>query len=424
MEHYNQSIKTGRINRRPILLILSLCLAIILLAAYATYNRSLEAQASTKIPPQDEPNLLYGKGILQQLEKQAHAFTLESELKEHPLISEPKDTSYEQAYTDYVQQYDQPTDNIPQITVTPPTEPITPPDPFIQAQEELRQQRYSVLVQALRTSTTIQANSIGKDKLKTNEQIANQTQDQPSSHSIISNLNMEPKLNQNPNKGTYFNQQNTLLVYDKLRNDQYQLNSTLENITNPFVLRQGTIIPCTLLSGINSDLPGQVIAQVTQNVYDSPSGQYLMIPQGTKVIGQYASHVAMGQERVMLGFNRLIFPNGQALDLGAMPGMGDNGYAGLDAHVNNHFWRLFSNSILLGGITASIAISVDQNRNNQDEMSVSGALSEGLGQSVGNMITRVIEQNMAISPTLQVQPGFTFNVSLIKDVTLPHAYQA
>lgn len=102
--------------------------------------------------------------------------------------------------------------------------------------------------------------------------------------------------------------------------DSWNLDSQVEGPASPYMIRAGFVIPATMISGINSDLPGQVMAQVSQNVYDTATGKYLLIPQGTRLIGAYSSDVAFGQERVLMAWQRLIFPDGKALDIRAMPG--------------------------------------------------------------------------------------------------------
>lgn len=223
---------------------------------------------------------------------------------------------------------------------------------------------------------------------------------------------------------TGISSQQTLRAYQGLANPDTTLSTYVEPVLSPFLLRQGVVIPCVLLTGINSDLPGFIQAQVTQDVYDSPLGQYLLIPQGSKIVGQYAASPKLGQNRLMLAFNRIIFPDGKAMSLGAMPGSSLDGYSGFDAEVDTHFWQLMGNAILLGGITAGISISVDEPRDDNGNLTFNGALSQGLGQSIGRVLTQVIERNLVVSPTLKVQPGLEFNVTLIQDIYFNGPYQA
>src|SRR3546814_10302083 len=107
---------------------------------------------------------------------------------------------------------------------------------------------------------------------------------------------------------------------------------------SPYVLQAGAVIPAALITGIRSDLPGQITAQVTQPVYDSPTGRFLLVPQGTRLIGQYDSGVAFGQRRVLLVWNRLILPNGRSIVLERQPGADAQGFAGLEDGVDYHWW--------------------------------------------------------------------------------------
>lgn len=214
----------------------------------------------------------------------------------------------------------------------------------------------------------------------------------------------------------------TLSSYQELANNDTLLDTKMETVLSPFLLRQGVVIPCVLMTGINSDLPGLVQAQVTSNVYDTPYGDHILIPRGSKIVGQYGSSPALGQERLMMGFNRIIFPDGKAMNLGSMPGSALDGYAGFEADVNNHFFKLITNSILLGGVTAAINLSVDDKYDENGNLTVNSALAQGLGQSLGRTITAMIENNMNLSPTLQVEPGYNFNVTLIKDIYFDGPY--
>ena len=111
--------------------------------------------------------------------------------------------------------------------------------------------------------------------------------------------------------------------------DRWRLDSAPEAPRTPYELRAGFVVPATLISGVNSELPGQIIAQVAQPVFDTPTGKYLLIPQGTRLVGSYSSEVAYGQSRIFIAWQRIVFPDGKAMDIGAMPGADSAGYAGL-----------------------------------------------------------------------------------------------
>jgi type IV secretory pathway VirB10-like protein len=204
--------------------------------------------------------------------------------------------------------------------------------------------------------------------------------------------------------------------------DRWQLNALMENPRSPFEVRAGFVMPAIMISGINSDLAGQITAQVAQNVYDTPTGNYLLIPQGSRLVGTYSSQVNYGQARVLVAWQRIIFPDGRALDVGAMPGADQAGYSGFTDQVNNHYVRLFSSAFLMSAITAGVTLSQDQGRSDRDRMDASSALSEALGQQLGQVTAQMIAKNLNISPTLEIRPGYRFNVMLTKDLDFNAPY--
>ena len=207
--------------------------------------------------------------------------------------------------------------------------------------------------------------------------------------------------------------------------DRWQLNSQPTPPRSRYQLSAGFVIPGMLISGINSQLPGQIVAQVSQNVYDTPTGNFLLIPQGTRLVGQYSSDVQFGQSRVLVAWQRIVFPDGKAMDLGAMPGSDSAGYGGFKDRVNNHYFRVFGSALLLSGVTAGATLS--QPRSNFDgfgRQSAGSALSEALGQQLGQVTAQLIEKNLNIAPTLMIRPGFRFNVVVTKDLAFSKPYRA
>ena len=208
--------------------------------------------------------------------------------------------------------------------------------------------------------------------------------------------------------------------------DRWKLDSRLEAPRSPFELRAGFVIPGTLISGINSELPGQIMAQVAQNVYDTPTGKHLLIPQGSRLVGRYSSDVAYGQARVLVAWQRIVFPDGKAIDIGAMPGADGVGYAGLTDQVNNHYLRLFGSALLMSAVTAGITYSQGQNQGNSvyGAPTAGSAMSEALGQQLGQVTAQLIAKNMNIAPTLEIRPGYRFNVIVARDMTFSKPYQS
>ena len=205
--------------------------------------------------------------------------------------------------------------------------------------------------------------------------------------------------------------------------DKWTLGSEVQG-PKPLSIITGHVIPATMITGVNSDLPGKLIAQVSHNVYDSPTGRYLLIPQGTKIFGNYDSGVIYGQERVLVSWNRLIFPDGKTIDIGDMSGTDQAGYAGMNDLVNNHYLRLFTSSFLLSVISAGITYSQDKHTsNNENGTTASSAMAQSFGNQMGNTAIQMIQKNMNISPTLEIRPGFKINVMVTKDIIFSKPYQ-
>ncbi|HBT96971.1 MAG TPA: hypothetical protein DEB25_04715 [Desulfobulbaceae bacterium] len=195
-------------------------------------------------------------------------------------------------------------------------------------------------------------------------------------------------------------------------------------------IKTGTVIPAVLVTGINSDLPGVMIAQVSQNVFDTASGKYLLIPQGAKLYGMYDSRVVYGQERVLVAWNRVIFPDGSSVTLGSMPGADMSGYAGFHDKVNNHYIRAYSNAFLMSIVTGSAAYMVDYFDNSNSSYDAFGNRQPSFGDEIGRAMAqqmsqatiRILEKNLNISPTLEIRPGYQFNVICTKDVAFTEPY--
>ena len=202
----------------------------------------------------------------------------------------------------------------------------------------------------------------------------------------------------------------------------WQLNSTLE-APKALTVNTGFVIPATLITGVNSDLPGHLIGQVSQNVYDTATGQYLLIPQGTKLFGIYNSGIMFGQERVMVAWNRLVYPDGRTLDLGQMAGSDMGGYSGFTDQVNNHYWKLFKSAFLLSMVTASVTYTDNKYVNDKDTTSASSAMAEALGNELGSVTTELIRKHMNVAPTIEIRSGYRFNVIVNKDISFNAPYK-
>ncbi|HVC58913.1 MAG TPA: TrbI/VirB10 family protein [Acetobacteraceae bacterium] len=192
----------------------------------------------------------------------------------------------------------------------------------------------------------------------------------------------------------------------------------LQTPLSPYQLMAGTVIPAALITGLDSDLPGQVIAQVTQDVYDSVTGRYLLVPQGAKLIGKYDSVVGYGQSRVLLIWTRLIMPDGSSVVLDNLPASDTQGYAGLEDGVDYHFWRLLRGVVLSSLLGVSSALAT----NNVVGGTGSGNLIIALGQSGDQAANQagqqIISRDLGVQPTLTVRPGFPVEVMVNRDIVL------
>lgn len=186
---------------------------------------------------------------------------------------------------------------------------------------------------------------------------------------------------------------------------------------SPYELKAGSVIPAIMISGINSDLPGQVIAQVSENVFDTKTGRYLLIPQGARLVGTYDNQIATGQTRAMVLWSRIIFPDASSIDLEMMPASDQSGYAGMHDKTNNHYGKTFGTALLMSMFSAGVQLSQPQATNGQN-ITPSQTATAAIGQQLGQTGSQVIARNLAIQPTLQIRAGYQFNVNVTKDLTI------
>lgn len=181
---------------------------------------------------------------------------------------------------------------------------------------------------------------------------------------------------------------------------------------SPYVLQAGAVIAGALITGIRSDLPGQITAQVTENVYDSPTGRILIIPQGTRLLGQYDNGVGFGQRRILLVWNRLILPNGRSIVLERQPGTDAQGYAGLEDGVDMHWWDLAK----AVGLSTLLSIGSELATDDQDELIQ--ALQSGAQDSINDAGQEIVRRQLQVAPTLTIRPGFPVRVMITRDLVL------
>ncbi|NKL23578.1 IncP-type conjugal transfer protein TrbI [Rhizobium leguminosarum] len=191
---------------------------------------------------------------------------------------------------------------------------------------------------------------------------------------------------------------------------------------SPYELKRGSVIPATLITGLNSDLPGRITAQVSQNVYDSATGYRLLIPQGAKLFGRYDSKVSFGQERVLVVWTDLIFPNGSTLQIGGMAGTDAEGYGGFQDKVDRHLWRTFGSAVLVAIIGTGIDMSMPESSTLATQDTASDAARRNFAESFGRVAEETISKNLNVQPTIRIRPGYKFNVLVDQDIIFPSIY--
>lgn len=188
---------------------------------------------------------------------------------------------------------------------------------------------------------------------------------------------------------------------------------------SPYVVQAGTVIAAALITGIQSDLPGQVTAQVTEHVYDTPTGKFLLIPQGSRLIGQYDSQISFGQKRVLLVWNRIILPNGKSIVLERQPSADAQGFSGLEDEVDYHWWDLAKAAAL----STLLGIGTDLGSSDQ-ESDLIQALRRGSQDSINNTGQQLVRRQLNIQPTLTIRQGFPVRVIVNRDLVMaPYGQQ-
>lgn len=214
--------------------------------------------------------------------------------------------------------------------------------------------------------------------------------------------------------------------FDRAGKDTSWISPHSRMAGQPFELKTGAVIPGVMVTGINSDLPGNIIAQVSQNVFDSATGNHLLLPQGAKLFGVYDSRVIYGQERVLVAWNRVVFPDGSAITLGAMPGSDMAGNAGYTDEVNNHYFRIFGSAVLMSMMSGGMAYtmdSLDNSNSESDKPTLQNEMGSALAAQLGQATLQLLQKNLNIKPTLEIRPGYQFNVIVTKDLVFQKPYR-
>ncbi len=211
------------------------------------------------------------------------------------------------------------------------------------------------------------------------------------------------------------------------RSAEAKTETKLVSITPPsskFEIKTGTVIPAVLITDLNSDLPGEIVAQVSQNVFDTATGQYLLIPQGTKIFGRYDSKIMFGQERLLVSWNRLIYPRAETVELGGMAGHNKTGTAGFNDLVNNHYMRMITAGLLLSVFTAGVQLSQPQPAANSNTIFFpQQTATAAMGQQMAQLGMNIAQRHLNVQPTIEIRKGYQFVVMVNKDLVFEEKYQ-
>jgi len=189
----------------------------------------------------------------------------------------------------------------------------------------------------------------------------------------------------------------------------------LQTPVSPYQLMAGTVFAASLITGLNSDLPGFVIAQVTENIFDSVSGRFLLIPQGARLVGTYDNAVSFGQERALVVWQRLILPDGSSIVIDNLPATDSGGYAGIAGEVDTHTRKLFDGVLLSTVLSVGSALAFGSTNGESD---IVRTLRESTGQTTNRTGQRLVEKDLNVQPTLTVRPGWPLRVIVHKDIVL------
>ena len=217
------------------------------------------------------------------------------------------------------------------------------------------------------------------------------------------------------------NKQKSKSLFLKQKQDSFYSTNLKNPTIGKYELKTGSFIPAVLVTAINSDLPGDVIAQVRENVYDYRTGKYILIPMGTKIVGKYDSSITYGQNRVLLIWQRLVFPNGSTLVLDNMQGVDLLGNAGLKGKTNNHFWKLMRSVLLSSAINMASgsleSLDVNIEAGSRSRVNIGTGASDA-AQNIRSIGERMVEKDLNRQPTIEIKRGKKFNIFVSRDIIL------
>jgi type IV secretion system protein VirB10 len=201
------------------------------------------------------------------------------------------------------------------------------------------------------------------------------------------------------------------------------LKSTRTAPISKYEIKTGWEIPAVMEQGLNSDLPGELKALVTSNIFDTATGRYLLVPQGSRLVGIYDSHVGYGQDGVQVVWNRIIFPDASSIDLGGMSGQDAQGYSGFRHTVDHHYKRLIGFAVLTSLFSAGFELSQNRNQSVLAYPSTGQVAAGAVGREVTQLGAEITRRNLNVQPTIKIPVGYKFNVRVNRDILFEAPYQ-
>ncbi len=447
LDLHPQPEKAVRISRRATIGIITLVVLLLLCFAYGGYQRSLTNQIAARdstLPRSVTPATQAGAEFMQS--------TPAGGTRSHADELRPPGTSALQAMTvpcgtdprtgqpyRYNPQTGQPCDGLPQERVVIRqsnairSQPITPTPVHEETPEDRRiAEAYQREQEAIQAPTSIRNAATPSLTAATGQSTSNDlSQVAALSHALSARQGGDsvPFLNNGQALENDYDSQNmqsrkeAFLTGARTRQADDYLRSTREAPLSRYEIKAGWEIPAVLEQALNSDLPGELKALVTSNVYDTATGLYLLIPQGSRIVGKYDSHVSYGQDGVQVSWSRIIYPDASSIDLDGMIGLDAHGNAGLRDKVDRHYRRLIGFSVLTSLFTAAFEIS---QRNSQSALTYPTPVQTA-GSAVGQELTQtgaqITRRNLNVQPTIKVPAGYKFTVRVNRDILFEAPYE-
>jgi len=433
-----------RISRRAGIAIVSLVVLLLLAFAYGGYRRTLNNQSAPRdagIPKGVTPATQAGAEFMQAIPAGSMALALRPPDQPSAPASTPASCGVDPRTGEpyrFSPQTGQLCDGLPQerVVVRQPSvariQPITAPPVHEESPEEREiAAAYQLEQQALQAPTTIRNSSVPSSVTATAvptpsndlSQVealsralgARQAGDSVALPNAQPGENEYDAQNMQSRKETFLNTERTHQADDYLR-------STRQPPLSRYEIKAGWEIPAILEQSLNSDLPGELKALVTSNVYDTATGLYLLIPQGSRLIGRYDSHISYGQDGVQVAWNRIVYPDASSIDLNGMIGLDSHGNAGLRDKVDHHYMRIVGFSVLTSIFTAAFEISQRTSQSALTYPSPAQTAGSAVGQELSQTGAQITRRNLNVQPTIKVPAGYKFNVRVNRDILFEAPY--